>query len=787
MNNSVYIDLRSTRAKKARLAKKLGKNSYAVFLLFAIVILIAAVFLYIDQYLRLGYILLALSLLLILISIWIKRDLLDLSPSGQGLTNILSADILSRLNQKNLLSGEQLWSDLNNHWHINFLVNRLFIPKEYIYQAIKNDSVSIDKIFLEVERLVALTRSPLIEPIHIAVALMNTSSSCQLLLNQNKLEKSECQEILTWLCRILKTIDQEKPKLQGIGRDWSFGFTNLLNRFGYNISQNIISSGSYFSALTDSKGVENIKNALNNGARAIVLVGDDGVGKTSHVYALAQSLLVNGDIDYHQIVSLDPSDILSSSNNPGNIERILTNLLYEATAAGHIIIFFDDAQRFFSSGLGAFDVAQVLLPIIQASKLPVIFAMNNHDFQLLKSTHTSFANQLYLINIGEPNEEEVMHILEDTALGIEHKHNILITFSALKEAYRLSGRYDQDLAYPGKAIRLLNQSVSYAENNIVSPLSIQKAIEQSYGVKTSKVQILEARSLLNLEDMIHARMINQSQAVKAVSDAIRRARAGVADPRRPFGSFMFLGPTGVGKTELAKAVADIYYGSEDNMIRLDMTEYQNPEDVDRLLSDGSEQTKSLILAVRQQPFSVVLLDEIEKAHPNILNLLLQLLDEGHLTDMSGRRVSFKDSIIIATSNAGSQTIREYIESNQQISNLKSILTNELIKSGQFKPELLNRFDEIVVFRPLNKEELNQVVGLMMKDVNKVLSNQKVSVNLTNEAIAKIVEIGYDPVLGARPMRRAIQDSVENVVAQKILTGEIKPGDQINLDVNDLPN
>jgi ATP-dependent Clp protease ATP-binding subunit ClpC len=787
MNNSVYIDLRSTRAKKARLAKKLGKNSYAVFLLFAIVILIAAIFLYIDQYLRLGYILLALSLLLILISIWIKRDLLDLSPSGQGLTNSLSADILSRLNQKNLLSGEQLWSDLNNHWHINFLVNRLFIPKEYIYQAIKNDSVSIDKIFLEVERLVALTRSPLIEPIHIAVALMNTSSSCQLLLNQNKLEKSECQEILTWLCRILKTIDQEKPKLQGIGRDWSFGFTNLLNRFGYNISQNIISSGSYFSALTDSKGVENIKNALNNGARAIVLVGDDGVGKTSHVYALAQSLLVNGDIDYHQIVSLDPSDILSSSNNPGNIERILTNLLYEATAAGHIIIFFDDAQRFFSSGLGAFDVAQVLLPIIQASKLPVIFAMNNHDFQLLKSTHTSFANQLYLINIGEPNEEEVMHILEDTALGIEHKHNILITFSALKEAYRLSGRYDQDLAYPGKAIRLLNQSVSYAENNIVSPLSIQKAIEQSYGVKTSRVQILEARSLLNLEDMIHARMINQSQAVKAVSDAIRRARAGVADPRRPFGSFMFLGPTGVGKTELAKAVADIYYGTEDNMIRLDMTEYQNPEDVDRLLSDGSEQTKSLILAVRQQPFSVVLLDEIEKAHPNILNLLLQLLDEGHLTDMSGRRVSFKDSIIIATSNAGSQTIREYIESNQQISNLKSILTNELIKSGQFKPELLNRFDEIVVFRPLNKEELNQVVGLMMKDVNKVLSNQKVSVNLTNEAIAKIVEIGYDPVLGARPMRRAIQDSVENVVAQKILTGEIKPGDQINLDVNDLPN
>ncbi|MEI9913680.1 MAG: AAA family ATPase [Candidatus Saccharibacteria bacterium] len=261
---------------------------------------------------------------------------------------------------------------------------------------------------------------------------------------------------------------------------------------------------------------------------------------------------------------------------------------------------------------------------------------------------------------------------------------------------------------------------------------------------------------------------------------------GVADGRRPFGSFLFLGPTGVGKTELAKALAAIYFGSEANMIRLDMSEYQQPDDVKRLLSDGQQETSSLILAVRQQPFSVVLLDEIEKAHPNILNLLLQMLDEGKLTDTAGRTVSFKDCIIIATSNAGAQTIRERIKAGQNPDELQPVLLEELMKSGQFKPELLNRFDEIVVFRPLNPEELYKVAGFMIGEVNKTLEAQKITVELTTPAIQKIVSIGYDPALGARPMRRAIQNSVENVIAQRILAGQVNPGDHVILDAADLP-
>jgi ATP-dependent Clp protease ATP-binding subunit ClpA len=270
-----------------------------------------------------------------------------------------------------------------------------------------------------------------------------------------------------------------------------------------------------------------------------------------------------------------------------------------------------------------------------------------------------------------------------------------------------------------------------------------------------------------------------------VAAALRRARAGVSNPKRPIGSFLFLGPTGVGKTELAKSIAATYFGAETNMIRLDMSEYQQPDDVQRLLSTGANESKSLILAVRVQPFSVVLLDEIEKAHPNVLNLLLQLLDEGQLTDTGGRQASFKDCIVIATSNAGAEMIRDRVGKGESLESFEEELTDQLINSHQFRPELLNRFDEIVLFRPLNQAELSQVVSLMLSEVNKTLSTQNISVELTPAATAKIVAAGFDPRLGARPMRRMLQRTVEDSIAARILAGQAKPGDHVVLDVQDL--
>ncbi|HEX7632986.1 MAG TPA: AAA family ATPase, partial [Candidatus Saccharimonadales bacterium] len=631
-------------------------------------------------------------------------------------------------------------------------------------------------------------QSPVIELGFLVAGLLMTSAAMQQTLTAVKAQPGDVEALANWLARYLAESRLTKRNYGGIGRDWAFGFTPLLDRLGYNISGGIMKHGAHFGWLTNSDGVLAVEAAFNNRGAAVALIGPDGIGKTTSVYALAQRMIEGRStksLAYHQIISLNATDIVSQAQGQGALEQIMIRTTNEAAHAGHIVLFFDDAQLFFGGGPGAFDATHILLSIVQAAAVPMILALSPSDFQRLRVQNQSLANLLTPVVLQELPEDGVMRVLEDTVPMLEHKHNVLIAYEALREAYRLSGRYEQDEAYPGKAIKLLQQSVAHAEQMLVTALSVQQAIEQTRGVKVASAAPAEANQLLNLEDSIHQRMINQTYAVKAVASALRRARAGVTNPRRPIGSFLFLGPTGVGKTELAKAIAAIYFGAESNLLRLDMSEYQQPDDVQRLLSTGATDTTSLIMSVRQQPFSVVLFDEIEKAHPNVLNLLLQLLDEGQLTDVSGKAVSFKDCIIIATSNAGAQTIRERIAQGEALESFADQLTDELISSGQFKPELLNRFDDTVLFRPLTPEELGQVVQLMLQETNVTLASQNISVQLTPAAITKIVEQGNDPRLGARPMRRALQRAVEDTVAQKILRGETRPGDQVVLDAPDL--
>ena len=261
---------------------------------------------------------------------------------------------------------------------------------------------------------------------------------------------------------------------------------------------------------------------------------------------------------------------------------------------------------------------------------------------------------------------------------------------------------------------------------------------------------------------------------------MRRARAGVRNENRPIGTFLFLGPTGVGKTELSKALADVYFGGEGKLIRLDLNEFVRPDDVTRLIADGADDPMSLTAQVMKQPFSVVLLDEIEKAAPEVLATLLQLLDEGILRDAKNREISFRDAIVIATSNAGADRIREYIERGYQLEQFEQQFINELINANLFRPEFLNRFDEIVLFRPFTPAELVQVLDLVLAGVNKTLAPQKISVDVADDAKQLLVQKGYDPRLGARPMRRVVQKAVENTVAKQMLAGNVNPGDTVHI-------
>jgi ATP-dependent Clp protease ATP-binding subunit ClpC len=375
-------------------------------------------------------------------------------------------------------------------------------------------------------------------------------------------------------------------------------------------------------------------------------------------------------------------------------------------------------------------------------------------------------------------------VLQDHLPNLEFKRKVTYMYQALREAYKLSARYVYDTSMPGQAITLLEAAADYAESGLVTAKSVNMAIEKTTGVKTNVVDDdTERDTLLNLETLIHERMIGQEHAVSVVSDALRRARSGVRNQKRPVGTFMFLGPTGVGKTELAKSLAAVYFGGEDKIIRLDMNEFVSPKDVARLIADGTDDSNSLTARVMKQPFSVVLLDEIEKADSAVLTTLLQLLDEGILRDAHNREVSFRDTIVIATSNAGSDRIQEFLHRGYDLQQFEDKFIDELISGNLFHPEFLNRFDEIVVFGPLNKSELLQVVDLILVDVNKNLANQKITVTVAQDAKEYLVEVGYDPRLGARPMRRVVQRAVENTVAKEMLSRQAEAGDTIEITLD----
>lgn len=781
-------NLRTVRARKARLARRIGKTGYQVLLLFALIFVVAGAALYLIHYVHIAYPLVSLAIICLMLAVWYDQDLGPLPPEGALLEERLSGDLLGAMNPTETVTPHYIWSVIGRHWQSMFFAMHFLLPIDLIQASLSTDGADMNIIWKEAERLANANKSETIEVGYVVAALIVTSPQLQAVLTGDKMTAKDIESVCAWFGRALADLRREGPYFGGIGRDWASGFTPQLDRFGHNISLSIEKNGTHLGSLTNSSGVAAIKGALSQGATTVALIGDTGIGKTSHMYALAQNILEDTStphLAHRQVVGLDPSTILSSAHGQGDLEFIVTNLLGEAMHAGNIILFLDDAQLFFTSGPGSFDITQILLPVAQHRVVQIILAMTPQDFQRLKNTNPAFAGLITPVVLQEPGEDDVLRVVEDTALTLEGHGRPFISYEAIREAYRLSGRYDQDMAYPGKAIQLIEQSLSHAEHNVVTAKSVQAAIEQSRGVKVGTAAPVEANELLHLEDKIHERMINQSRAVNVVAAALRRARAGVSNPKRPIGSFLFLGPTGVGKTELAKSIAATYFGAETNMIRLDMSEYQQPDDVQRLLSNGANESKSLIMGVRQQPFSVVLLDEIEKAHPNILNLLLQLLDEGQLTDIGGRPASFKDCIVIATSNAGAETIRERVGKGESLESFEEALTDQLISAGQFKPELLNRFDEIVLFRPLNQSELAQVVNLMMAEVNKTLSSQNISVELTAAANAKIVEAGYDPRLGARPMRRMLQRTVEDSIAARILAGQTKPGDHVVLDVQDL--
>ncbi len=777
------LNYASSRAAKARLSVRLSGMALRLMPILGLLLLLSGVGLLAISY-SVGWLCIGIATVPYMFVKWYNGELKHI-PTGDPDTvdGRLSGEILGRLPEKYTSSDVAL--AVGQVGSGQFMGVRLGITPKLLSQIASTDSRDNQALWQTAEEIRVATGVERYSGSVMAAALLKQFPEYQQLIAQMHLSEEDIFDAVRWQQRIRDLLTEHtKPRRSGgIARDWSFGYIPNLTRFGQNISRQLqVSRPLTVDVATHVAALEQLIDTFGSGGRQnAVLVGKAGAGKTTIIHAFASRLLdanakLPASLQFRQVFILDSSALIAAAPGRGQLEQLIMTILSEAYSAKNIIICLDNAQLFFEEGVGSVDLTNVLQPILEAGNLRVILSMDEHRYLQIGQRNPGLVNALNRITVAPLDETETMQILEEQVLKEEYRRKVTYTLQALREAYRLSERYVHDLAQPGRAIKLLESAAGFHQNGLVTINSVQTAIEKTLDVKVSVASTSEDRErLLNMESLIHERMINQTRAVEVVSDALRRARAGVRNQDRPIGTFLFLGPTGVGKTELAKALADVYFGGEGKMIRLDLNEYVRAEDVVRLIADGADDPTSLTSQVMRQPFSVVLLDEIEKAAPEVLATLLQLLDEGILRDIKNREVSFRDAIIIATSNAGADRIREYIERGYNVAQFEPQFFDELISSNQFRPEFLNRFDEMVVFTPLSKQDLLKVVDLILAGVNKTLESQKIRVNVAEDAKYLLVDRGYDPRLGARPMRRIVQKTVENTVAKAMLDGTLAAG------------
>jgi ATP-dependent Clp protease ATP-binding subunit ClpC len=783
----IKLNYNSTRASKARLAGHLDGINHRLVAMLAVALVVTGTILLVFG-VSIGWLIFSLAAWPAMTVWWYKNELKNLPPvhPAKTIDDVLTSDVLCKLS-KQPTPAEIATATMQAQGGLFFAV-RFGITPNFLQQIASNEQSDSAEVWRIANDLTEELNLEQMSAGVLVYALMSQFPEHQALLAHNHLEIDDLKKGVLWQQHLEGLIKSHKKakRTGGVARDWAFGYTPLLSRFGSNISQQIAAGGLLNVDLeSHSDSLLQITETFsNNGRQNVALVGPAGAGKTTIVHAFAEQLLdatskLPSSLKFRQVIMLDAASLISAAPGRGELESLILQIFNEAYAARNIILCLDDAQLFFEEGVGSVDMANVLLPIIEAGRLRLILTMDEQRYLQISQRNSALVNSLNRVSVKPASKEETIAVMQDQLILTEFARKVTYSYQSLYEAYRLSERYIHDLAMPGRALKLLESAASYSEKGFVTMNSVQAAIEQTQGIKIGTATNSEEREkLLNMEGLIHARMINQTRAVNVVSDALRRARAGVRNENRPIGTFLFLGPTGVGKTELAKAVANVYFDGEERIVRVDLNEYVRNEDVARLIADGASDPSSLTAQVMKQPFSVVLLDEIEKAHPNVLTTLLQALDEGILRDINNREVSFRDAIIIATSNAGADRIREYIERGYKLEQFEQQFVDELIDTNQFRPEFLNRFDEIVTFTPLGKTELLQIIDLIIKGLNKTLAVQKVSVQIEDEAKLLLVEKGYDPRLGARPMRRVVQRAVENTVAKQMLTGQAGAGSTI---------
>lgn len=606
---------------------------------------------------------------------------------------------------------------------------------------------------------------------------------------------------------------------------------SLLAQFGVDLTKEA-KNGKIDPVIGRDKEISRVIEILNRRTKNNpVLIGEAGVGKTAVVEGLAQKI-VDGDVPQKlmskKVIRLDVVSLVQGTGIRGQFEKRMQQLMNELKQSKDTILFIDEIHEIVGAGSaeGSMDAGNALKPALARGELQLIGATTLNEYRKIEKD-SALARRFQPITVNEPSQEETIKILKGIQGKYEAFHHVKYTDEAIKSAVTLSARYIQDRFLPDKAIDLLDEAGSrknltihsldpkvvddkiknaekqkqaalkqedyekaayyrdqenkykkVKDNNMaegtaptVSEEDMQKIVEEKTNIPVGELKAKEKEQLRDLGQSLKKHVIGQDKAVDKVARAIRRNRIGFNKTGRPIGSFLFVGPTGVGKTETAKQLARELFGTEDSMIRFDMSEYMEKHSVSKLIGSppgyvGYEEAGQLTEQVRRHPYSLILLDEVEKAHPDVMHMFLQILDDGRLTDSQGRTVSFKDTIIIMTSNAGSGDSVVNVGFSSDSEGKSNSIMNKLTQ--YFKPEFLNRFDDIIEFNALSKDDLMKIVNLMLDDVNNMLRGQGLSIHVTKPVADKLVDLGYNPQMGARPLRRVIQEQIEDRVADYYL-------------------
>lgn len=578
---------------------------------------------------------------------------------------------------------------------------------------------------------------------------------------------------------------------EGIFDNITFGWTPFTKNFIRDLTSKVIFNKPAvvgrrreFKQITDILSKSEKNNAL--------LVGDVGAGKNSLVEAFAYDSFIgimSDKINHKRVYELAVGPLLAGTTGVADLEMRLEILMEEINHSGNIIIYLPDLENILGSETYKTDLSDALIPYFKNPHLPIIATVSTSSFKNYVENKQNFINFFEIIKFEEPNRNDAIQMVLEKTSKIEKEDKVIFTFKSIVTAVDLSKRFMLSKVLPGSAINLLKSvatSASLEHKRIIDENDIEEKIESVTRVSITTPKKEEKDLLLNLENILNKKIIGQEKAIKSISQALRRLRTGMVSNNRPI-SFLFLGPTGVGKTETAKVLADVYFNNKRNFIRLDMSEYKNSDAVNRLLGsapgEGNEKGE-LTEKVLENPFSLILLDEFEKANPQILDLFLQILDDGRLTDNKGKTVSFSNTIIIATSNAGSLFIKEKIKENALIdTNFKKDLISEIEKNNLFKIELLNRFDEIIIFSPLTLSNIEKIALILLDEFKEKLKERDIELLFDQKTIVYLANKGFDSEFGARPLRRAIEEDLEDVIAKGVLEEKIKSGTQIKITAN----